>query len=75
MWLCVYSVKKCRVKPYSSCHRISRFCWWASVGMAVRTVGVSFEKLVPDAAHVSAIRGAVERVHRCTLLATRSSTD
>ena len=38
--------------------------------MAVRTVGVSFEKLVPDAAHVSAIRGAVERVHRCTLLAT-----
>ena len=38
--------------------------------MAVRTVGVSFEKLIPDAAHASAIRGAVERVHRCTLLAT-----
>ena len=37
--------------------------------MAVRTVGVSFEKLIPDAAHASAIRGAVERVHRCTLLA------
>ena len=38
--------------------------------MAVRTVGVNFEKLIPDAAHASAIRGAVERVHRCTLLAT-----
>ena len=31
--------------------------------MAVRTVGVSFEKLVPDAAHVSAIRGAVDGPH------------
>jgi hypothetical protein len=38
--------------------------------MAVRTVGVNFEKLIPDTAHASAIRGAVERVHRCTLLAT-----
>ena len=38
--------------------------------MAIKTVGVSFEKLVPDASHAMAIREAVERVHRCTLLAT-----
>lgn len=38
--------------------------------MAVRTVGVSFDKLIPDATHADAIREAVERVHRCTLLAT-----
>lgn len=38
--------------------------------MTLRTVGVSFDKLVPDAAHAIAIRDAVERVHRCTLLAT-----
>ena len=38
--------------------------------MALRTVGVAFDKLVPDATHANAIRDAVERVHRCTLLAT-----
>eukprot|EP00966_Prymnesium_polylepis_P037335 867157-Prymnesium_polylepis.1 len=38
--------------------------------MAVRTVAVSFEKLMSDATHVNSIREAVERVHRCTLLAT-----
>ena len=36
----------------------------------LRTVGVPFARLVPDAAHASAICDAVERVHRATLLAT-----
>ena len=36
----------------------------------LRTVGVSFEKLVPDAAHAAALRDAVCRVHGCTMLAT-----
>ena len=36
----------------------------------LRTVGVSFEKLVPDAAHSAALRDAVCRVHGCTMLAT-----
>ena len=43
----------------------------ASVGMAVRTNRVTFEKLIPDAARMSTIRGEVERVHRCTLHAAR----
>ena len=38
--------------------------------MAVRTVVVGLEKFVPDATHASTIRAAVERVHRCPLLAT-----
>jgi hypothetical protein len=36
----------------------------------LRTVGVSFAKLVPDEGHVVAIRDAVSRVHKATLLAT-----
>jgi len=36
----------------------------------LRTVGVSFAKLVPDEGHVVAIRDAVDRVHKATLLAT-----
>ena len=36
----------------------------------LRTVGVPFARLVPDAAHAKAIRDAVERDHRATLLAT-----
>lgn len=37
---------------------------------SVRTVGVSLERLVPDAVHLDAIRDAVQRTHRATLLAT-----
>ena len=33
------------------------------------TVGVSFEKLIPDEGHKSKIRDAVERVHRATIYA------
>jgi len=36
----------------------------------LRTVGVSFAKLVPDEGHVVAIRDAVDRVHKATLLTT-----
>ena len=36
----------------------------------LRTVGVPFARLVPDAAHAKAIHDAVERDHRATLLAT-----
>ena len=36
----------------------------------LRTVGVSFSKLVPDEDHVVAIRDAVQRVHKATILAT-----
>lgn len=36
----------------------------------LRTVGVSFVKLVPDETHVVAIRDAVDRVHKATILAT-----
>jgi hypothetical protein len=35
-----------------------------------RTVGVAFEKLIPDEGHRRKIRDAVERAHRATLLAT-----
>ena len=34
------------------------------------TVGVSFEKLIPDENHKSKIRDAVERVHKATIYAT-----
>ena len=34
------------------------------------TVGVSFEKLVPDERHKNVVRKAVERVHRATIYAT-----
>ena len=36
----------------------------------LRTVGVSFAKLVPDEGHVVSIRDAVDRVHKATLLTT-----
>ena len=36
----------------------------------VYTVGVSFEKLIPDEGHKSKIRDAVDRVHRATICAT-----
>ena len=36
----------------------------------LRTVGVAFARLVPNAAHAAAIRDAVERTHHATLLAT-----
>lgn len=36
----------------------------------LRTVGVAFVRLVPDAAHAAAIRDAVDRTHHTTLLAT-----
>ena len=34
------------------------------------TVGCSFDKLIPDEAHRSALRDAVSRVHKSTILAT-----
>jgi hypothetical protein len=40
-------------------------------GGGKRTVGCSFERLVPDATHRVAIRDAVRRVHRATILATQ----
>ena len=39
-------------------------------GARLRTVGVPFARLVPDAAHAKAIGDTVERVHRATLNAT-----
>lgn len=36
----------------------------------IKTVGCSFAKLVPDPEHAAAIEGTVNRVHRCTILAT-----
>ena len=39
-------------------------------GIIIRTVGVNFEKLIPDEAHKAAIRDAVNRVHKATILAT-----
>ena len=36
----------------------------------LRTVGVSLQRLVPDASQLDAIRDAVTRTHRATLLAT-----
>eukprot|EP00966_Prymnesium_polylepis_P323456 7379644-Prymnesium_polylepis.1 len=36
----------------------------------VRTVGCALSRLVPDAAHLAAIRGSVLSVHKATILAT-----
>ena len=36
----------------------------------LRNVGVSLQRLVPDASQLDAIRDAVTRTHRATLLAT-----
>ena len=36
----------------------------------LRTVGVSLEKLLPSASHLDAVRDAVNRTHRATILAT-----
>ena len=36
----------------------------------IRTVGCSLERLVPDAAHLDAIRKAVVSTHKATILAT-----
>ena len=36
----------------------------------IYTVGCSFDKLIPDEAHRTALRDAVSRVHKSTILAT-----
>ena len=55
-------------------HRIRGVIVKTSEGMAPDpgeyTVGCSFERLIPDERHKAAIRDAVTRVHKSTILAT-----